>query len=49
MSFRSISTYEDRVPVEEDDAWGLFVDTEEQDAELIRHSKVLSRRESLFR
>ena len=30
---------------EVDDGWGLFVDTEERDAELTRHSKVLSRRE----
>ena len=28
-----------------DDGWGQFVDTEEADKELIRHSRILSRKE----
>jgi len=34
---------------DEDDSWGLFVDCEESEAEMIRHSKILSRRESIRR
>jgi len=43
------SVHQDFPFVDEDDSWGLFVDCEESEAEIIRHSKILSRRESIRR
>ena len=33
---------------ESDDVWGLFIDPAEAEAEIIRHSKILSRRASVL-